>query len=197
MLDHVGHSPDAAVSHTARVGGRSQPHTRLRDTITLFQRHLLRAGKSEHTVKSFTSDLQLLMEHSGDDTGARRVHHLRLERVSRLDGAWARRAVQPQDLRPPRDDAQGLLQVAARIGAIPHDPARAVLQRSAPRRWRSSSRRIEVTSVIAFARGLRRGDKPDARPEMLFRLLLDTGIKKSETMRLTPADVVLATIRRR
>ena len=47
------------------------PHTRLRDTITLFQRHLLREGKSEHTVKSFTSDLQLLMEHSGDDTSSR------------------------------------------------------------------------------------------------------------------------------
>ena len=46
-----------------------------------------------------------------------------------------------------------------------------------------------MTSVIAFAHGLRRGDKPDARPEMLFRLLLDTGIKKSEAMRLTPADV--------
>ncbi len=97
------------------------PHTRLRDTVTLFQRYLLREGKSEHTVKSFTSDLQLVIEHCGGETEIGAAHTVQPERISRLDGAPARRVVQPQDLCPPRDDAQGLFQMAARSR---RDPAR-------------------------------------------------------------------------
>jgi integrase/recombinase XerD len=36
---------------------------------------------------------------------------------------------------------------------------------------------------------MKRGDHIDFRPELLFRLLLDTGIKKGETMTLTPNDI--------
>ena len=89
------------------------PHTLLKHTVTLFQRHLLREGKTEHTVKSFTSDLQLLMEHGGDEMAIGSLQHDRSQRLPRLDGAWARCTVQPQNLRPPRDHAQSLFQVAA------------------------------------------------------------------------------------
>lgn len=41
--------------------------TPLQSTVALFQRHLLREGKSEHTVNAFTSDLHLLIEHVGGD----------------------------------------------------------------------------------------------------------------------------------
>ena len=36
---------------------------------------------------------------------------------------------------------------------------------------------------------MKRGEEPDTRPEMLFRLILDTGIKKSEAIALTPKDI--------
>ena len=75
------------------------------------------------------------------------------------------------------------------IEAIPHDPALAVLQRSGPAPLAEILSTDDITSVISYAASLRRGEKPDARPEMLFRLLLDTGIKKAETMRLTLEDV--------
>ncbi len=166
------------------------PHTRLRDTVTLFQRHLLREGKSEHTVKSFTSDLQLLAEHGGDDQSLGSfsttdlngfldwMEHGRGVPCSRK--TYARRVT----------TLKVFFKWLHEIGAIPHDPARPVLQRSGPAPLAVILAPDDVAAVIAHASGLRHGEKPDARPEMLFRLLLDTAIKKSETMRLTPADVI-------
>jgi integrase/recombinase XerD len=70
------------------------------------------------------------------------------------------------------------------INAIAHDPAKAVLQRSGPAPLAHILAPDEVEQALFHARSLRRGDKPDARPEVLFRLLLDTGIKKGETVAL-------------
>ena len=42
--------------------------TELRYTIVLFQQYLQKEGKSEHTIKAFTADLQLLAEYSGETT---------------------------------------------------------------------------------------------------------------------------------
>jgi integrase/recombinase XerD len=165
------------------------PHTRLRDSVTLFQSHLMREGKSEHTVKSFTSDLQLLMEHDGDERALGRISTTDLNGF--LD--WMERERGVPCSRKTYARRVTTLKVFFKwlhdIGAIPHDPARPVLQRSGPAPLAVVLTPDEVSAVLAHAASLRRGEKPDARPEMLFRLLLDTGIKKSETMRLTPADV--------
>ena len=165
------------------------PHTLLRDTVTLFQQRLLREGKTDHTVKSFTSDLQLLVEHGGDEIALGRfktsdlneflewMEHGRGIPCSRK--TYARRVT----------TLKVFFKWLHEINAIPHDPAKAILQRSGPAPLAEILAPDETASVIAYAQKLRRAEKPDARPEMLFRLLLDTGIKKSETMRLTPEDV--------
>ena len=41
-------------------------HSALRDTLALFQQHLIYEGKSEHTVRAFTADLQLLAEFTSE-----------------------------------------------------------------------------------------------------------------------------------
>jgi integrase/recombinase XerD len=166
------------------------PHTRIRDAITLFQRHLFRSGKTEHTVKSFTSDLQLLMEHGGDDfaLGAYSTTGLNefLDWMEHGRGVSCSRKTYARRVTTLKVFFKWLYENSA----IPHDPARPVLQRSGPAPLALILSPDDVTAVLRFAHGLRRGEKPDARPEMLFRLLLDTGIKKSETMRLTSADIV-------
>lgn len=165
-------------------------HTRVRDTITLFQTHLMRAGKSEHTVKSFTSDLQLLMEYSGDDHAIGKYTTSELDKF--LDWMEHGRGVPCSRKTYARRVTTLKVYFKWLYGneAIPHDPARPVLQRSGPAPLSAILSPDDMADVLAFARQLRGGDKPDARPEMLFRLLLDTGIKKSETMRLTPADIL-------
>lgn len=166
------------------------PHTRLKDTVTLFQRHLLMQGKTEHTVKSFTSDLQLLSEHAGEDTALGKFTTSSLNAF--LDWMESGRGVPCSRKTYARrvTTLKVFFKWLHEINAISHDPAKAILQRSGPAPLADILSPEEVTAVIAHASSLRRGEKPDARPEMLFRLLLDTGIKKSETMRLTPSDVM-------
>ncbi|RPI99293.1 MAG: site-specific integrase, partial [Chloroflexi bacterium] len=48
----------------------------------------------------------------------------------------------------------------------------------------------EIERLLAQTAIIRLGDKPDARPDLLLRLLLDTAIKKSECMELTPEHIL-------
>ncbi len=48
----------------------------------------------------------------------------------------------------------------------------------------------EIERLLAHTAALRLGEKPDARPDLLLRLLLDTAIKKSECMQLTPEHIL-------
>jgi hypothetical protein len=41
-------------------------HTELKYVIPLFQKHLLKEGKSQHTINAFTAVLHLVAEHTGD-----------------------------------------------------------------------------------------------------------------------------------
>lgn len=159
-------------------------HTQLRHTVSLFQDFLLKEGKSEHTVKAFTSDLQLLAEHSGDDTPVGDftteslnafLHWLENGRgVPCSRKSYARRVT---TLKVYFKWLHGLKVIAL-------DPAKAVLQRSGPAPLARILSPDEVQEALSFASRLRRGEKPDARPETLFRLLLNTGIKKGETVAL-------------
>lgn len=159
-------------------------HTQLRHTVSLFQDFLLKEGKSEHTVKAFTSDLQLLAEHSGDDTPVGDftteslnafLHWLENGRgVPCSRKSYARRVT---TLKVYFKWLHGLKVIAL-------DPAKAVLQRSGPAPLARILSPDEVQEALSFASRLRRGEKPDVRPETLFRLLLNTGIKKGETVAL-------------
>ncbi|MBZ0298175.1 MAG: tyrosine-type recombinase/integrase [Anaerolineae bacterium] len=159
-------------------------HTPMRYTITLFQDYLLKEGKSEYTIKAFTSDLQLLADHLGETTplGDFSTDGLN-EFLNWLENgrgvpcsrkSYARRVT----------TLKVYFKWLHSIGAIAHDPAKAVLQRSGPAPLAQILSPAEVDQAMAHARSLRRGEKPDARPELLFWLLLDTGIKKGETVAL-------------
>jgi integrase/recombinase XerD len=164
-------------------------HTELRLTIPLFQKHLLKEGKSQHTVNAFTSDLQLLADHTGEETpiGDYTTNNLNdfLEWLEFGRGvpcsrkSYARRVT----------TLKVFFKWLHSVGALPFDPAKPVLQRSGPAPLAVVLSPREVEAAIRAARTMKRGDLPDTRPEMLFRLILETGIKKNEAMRLTPKDI--------
>jgi integrase/recombinase XerD len=160
------------------------PQTQLRHTFTLFQRHLAREGKSEHTVRAFTSDLQLLAEHGGDDTPVGQFSTSDLNEFL----AWLEHGRGVPCSRKSYARRVTTLKVYFKwlhsVGAIPHDPARATLQRSGPAPLATVLNPAEIHRSLDYANILSRAEKPDARPELLFRLLLDTGIKKGETAAL-------------
>ena len=160
------------------------PQTPLRQTVSLFQQYLAREGKSEHTVKAFTSDLQLLLEYSGAESriGTFTTNSLNyfLNWLENGRGVPCSRKSYARRVTTLKVYFKWLHAMAI----IPHDPAKAILQRSGPAPLSRVLSPDEIEQAVFYARSLRRGEKPDARPETLFRLLLDTGIKKSETAAL-------------
>ena len=164
-------------------------YTELRYCIPLFQKHLLKEGKSSHTVNAFTSDLQLLADHTGDDTpvGAYTTTNLNdflywLENgrgVPCSRKSYARRVT----------TLKVFFKWLDTIGAINPDPAKPVLQRSGPAPLATVLSPDEARAALLASRGMKRGDELDSRPEMLFRLILDTGIKKSEAVEIKLSDI--------
>lgn len=164
-------------------------YTLFKYTVPLFQQHLIKEGKSQHTVNAFTSDLQLLAEYTGDALAVGKyttsllnefldwLEHGRGVPCSRK--SYARRVT----------TLKVFFKWLHQIGAIPHDPAKPVLQRSGPAPLAVILSPDEIRQALLAAQGMRRGDEIDTRPEMLFRLILDTGIKKSEALALKPTDI--------
>lgn len=158
--------------------------TLLCHTLALFQQHLAREGKTEHTITAFTSDLQLLVEHSGEDAPIGQFTTTSLNEF--LD--WLENGRGVPCSRKSYARRVTTLKVYFKwlhsVGAIPHDPARAVLQRSGPAPLATILSPSDVRTALDYAASLNRGEKPDVRPLLLLRLLLDTGIKKGETAAL-------------
>ncbi len=163
-------------------------HTLLSATLPLFQQHLQLSGKSAYTLRAFTSDLGLLAQHAradqplGDFT-TERLHefltwleHGRGVPCSRK--SWARRVT----------TLKVYFAWLRSLNAIAHDPAAAIAQRSGPAPLAFVLTADERSRALAAARRANEGERADARPELLLRLLLESGIKKGETARLRRED---------
>lgn len=161
------------------------PYSTLKETVTLFQRHLLRQGKTEHTLTAFTADLHLLGEWGGDDVriGVYTTTLLNdfLQWMETGRGVSCSRKTYARRVTTLKVYFKWLHQ----LGAIPFDPANAILQRSGQAPLSEILSPDEVERAMRYAFALRRAQKPDPRPEMLFHLLITTGIKKGEMMNLT------------
>lgn len=164
-------------------------HTSLQATLPLFERYLNREGKSEHTVKAFAADLRLVGEFLGEDmaiskfTTSNLNHFLEWLEIGRgvpcSRKSYARRVT----------TIKVYFKWLHSIGAIRHDPAKAILQRSGPAPLSEVLSPDQIDAAIAFSQTVQRKDEHDYRPEFLFRLLVNTGIKKSEAARLTLEDI--------
>jgi len=170
----------------ADLNGNSE----LRHTFALFAAFLKKEGKSDHTIKAFTSDLQLLAEYSGAETPIGNYTNAMLDDFMR----WLEFGRGVPCSRKSYARRVTTLKVFFKwlhgIEAIATDPARGVLQRSGPAPLAAVLSPEEVRDAVEFARTMKRSkDEYDTRPEMLFRLILDTGIKKSEAMTLTAASL--------
>lgn len=163
--------------------------TPINATLNLFSEHLTKDGKSEHTVKAFMGDMELLLEHTGATTQVSEYTTTKLNDflnwmefgrgVPCSRKTYARRVT--------------TLKVYFRwlhgVGGVAHDPAKAVLQRSGPAPLSEALNPEQIHAAIDAARRMKKNDDVDYRPELLLQLLLQTGIKKSETERLKPEDI--------
>jgi len=172
--------------------GLNPPLTRespLHEAITPFQQYLRRQGKTRNTVIAFTSDLNLLMEFAGRDaplnsltTDAlnRFLHWIEYGRgVPCSQKSYARRVT----------TLKVFFDYLHTVEVLNASPAAALVQRSGSAPLPHVLTPAQIEAVLDVTARLRFAEKPDARPDLLVRLLLDTGLKKGEVMALTPADI--------
>ena len=165
--------------------------TELAAAFDLFADYLRAEGKTAHTVKAFIGDLRLLAEFTGSELPIGQVQ------VSRLDDflKWMERERGVPCSRKTYARRVTTLKVFCKwlhgIGALAEDPAQSIRQRSGPAPLSEVLSEAQLGACILAASEFKRGAAQDYRPAFLFRLLLQTGIKKAECGRLRLQDINL------
>ena len=163
--------------------------TSLAATFDLFGDYLRGNGKSENTVKAFRGDMQLLAEFAG---GEMAIGQLRTSQLNAfLDWMEHQRGVPCSRKTYARRVTS--LKVYCKwlkgIDGLAHDPALAIRQRSGPAPLSDVLIYRQVGDCLTAAQSMEKGGRQDFRPEFLFRLLLQTGVKKAECGRLKLQDI--------
>ncbi|MDQ7025397.1 MAG: tyrosine-type recombinase/integrase [Anaerolineae bacterium] len=162
--------------------------TPLTVTFDHFRHYLTKEGKSQHTIKAFIGDMQLLVDFTEDKTPIGDFTTSKLNDY--LDWMENKRGVPCSRKSYARrvTTLKVYFKWLKSLKAISHDPSLAVLQRSGPAPLSHVLTVQQIRDVIDIAQQQKKGDEIDYRPELLFQLLLETGIKKSEAGRLTFDD---------
>jgi len=163
--------------------------TPLEEAVDVYLADLEKNGASRHTVKAFKSDLNLLGKYHGYETLLGQFDTAKLN-------SWLHWMLNERD-KPcsPKTYARRVTTLKNFFGylvehdALKRDPSAAVVQRSVTSRLPTTLFEREIEQILSATRAMRANpDDPDARPHLLVLLLLQTGIKKAECMRLTPDD---------
>ena len=167
--------------------------TPLKVTFELFSQGLSADGKSDHTIVAFAADLDLFADYQGEATPIGDITITDLEGffdwmengrdVPCSRKTYARRMT----------SIKSFFKWLHEINALRADPAKALVQRSGPAPLSEVLSPSQLRDCIEASRTFtyKRGKDPDTRPEMLLRLLMDTGIKKNEAMALNPMSLML------
>lgn len=162
-----------------------QAEDRIQDALPHFMAFMQQRAFAANTVKSFLNDMKLFIDFVGEETPLAKcslerleafVHYLQYERdVPCSPKSLARRIT----------TLKVFFGWLARYGILVPDPAANLVYGPA----RSPLPRVlterQIEALLAVTRSMRDAEEaPDARPHLLITLLLSTGIKKAECMRL-------------
>ena len=163
--------------------------TSLAATFDLFAGYLRKEGKSEHTVRAFRGDMKLLAEFS--DPARPIGRYLTSDLNAYLDWMENQRGIPCSRKTYARrvTTLKVYFKWLKSLDAVRYDPAVPIRQRSGPAPLSEALNEMQVRDCLAACRTMSKGGAQDYRPELLFRLLLQTGIKKAETGRLKLEDI--------
>lgn len=162
-----------------------QPSSSLAGAIGHYRDHLVRKQYSENTIKAFLSDLRLLMRFIGRATPIDEIRTKDLRDFLTYLREGRGVPCSPKSYQRRVTTLKSFFKWLHELDVLPRDPARALIHRPAPTPLPDILFDDEIERILRVARAHRRdADSPDARPYLLFTLLLKTGIKKSETTRV-------------
>ncbi len=165
--------------------------TSLTPAINAWRIYLNDQGKSPHTVKAFIADMNLLAAYLPPDRplGAITTNELNnfLEWMQKQRGV----PCSPKTLSRRITSIKAFFRWLTHYGVILVDPGEKVLQQSVISPLPQVLTDEETQGVLEAATKHRHALQPDARYYALLDLLLETGIKKSECLALSPIHIEL------
>ncbi|GIK63212.1 MAG: hypothetical protein BroJett018_10060 [Chloroflexota bacterium] len=176
---------ESADGREHRLTGRST----LAEAVVPFQAYLRGEGKTQNTLISFTSDMRVLTEFFGPDMALGKISTARLNEflhwLEHGRGIPCSRKSYARRVTTLKVFFKWLQEDQVRRD----NPAEPILQRSGPAPLQAILTEAEIEQMLTYCESLAHAEKPDSRPYVLFKLLLDTGIKKSETVQMTVNDI--------
>lgn len=168
------------------------PDASIQAALGAFEHHMEAKKFTENTRKAFASDVRLLGKYLGigQPIGAIGTNNLNdflnwlvYERgVPCSQKSYARRVT----------TLKVLFNWLFESGVIASDPATSIIQVTVSSPLPQIPTTPDLAKALAVTDQIRKGapaNKPDARPELLLTLLLQTGIKKSETLAIVPNHI--------
>ena len=177
------------MSSESKIPSQITAHTSLVPAVNSWRIYLNDQGKSPHTVKAFAADLLLLAGYLPPDRplGAITTNELNnfLEWMQKHRGI----PCSPKTLARRITSIKSFFRWLNQYGVVLVDPAEKVLQQSVISPLPQVLTPEEAQSVLDAANKHRQAIQPDARYYALLSMLLETGIKKSECLALSPNHI--------
>jgi site-specific recombinase XerD len=181
--------------------GRAEPaqdrrklngHSSLADAVDRFEPAMRLKGFTQNTINSFTDDLRLVLRYLGPNHPVAQIgqQHLTdfMEYLLKGRGKPCNAKSYARRLTTLKVFFAWL--VEAEI--ISADPAAALVHKPVSTPLPQVLSEEDVERIVEAGHQIRMAERPDVRPLFLFRLLMDTGIKKAECMALKLGDVDLS-----
>jgi integrase/recombinase XerD len=166
-----------------------EPDTPFSAALRLYQAHLRGEGLTENSVRSFVSDVRLLARYLGIGQPVGGVSTRDLNNFLQ----WLRHgrgvACSPKSYARRVTALKSFYKWLHETRVVESDPSAAVIQYSVSSPLPEILTDAEVRRVLAVTQRRRKAEKPDARPELVIALVLQTGIKKSECMAIVPNHI--------
>jgi site-specific recombinase XerD len=175
-------SPDTiSESQTAHISVK----TPLIPAINAWQVYLEDQGKSPHTVKAFSHDMELLASFLPPDRPLGEITTTELNNFLQWMKSGRGVPCSPKTFARRITSIKAFFRWLHKYGVVAIDPSEKLVQKSVVSPLPIVLTPQEVDVVMEVAEAHRRGTTPDARYYTLVSLLLNTGIKKSECLALS------------
>lgn len=161
--------------------------------MAAFQPYMERRNFSPNTIQAFNSDLKILGEFIGVGTSIGQISTHDLRAFTHWLTHDRGVPCSPKSLARRITTLKVFFGWLAETEILSEDPAAPVVHKPVMTPLPRSLSDEEVERVLAVTQATRTAEKPDARPHLLTTLLLHTGIKKGECVRIVLNHIDLST----
>jgi len=158
--------------------------TMLLPAIQAWKLYLRDQGRSMHTLKAFVADLSLLASYLPPDRTVGQITNADLENYLNWLNKERKVPCSEKTLSRRITSLKSFFRWLNKNGAIPTDPAEKVIQKTVTSPLPQILSKAEAIKALDAADGLRTSAKPDHRPYVLLKLVLETALKKGECLSL-------------